>query len=131
MRVLLVDDDQATRFICRRVLARLQAGISIDEAEDATRALECLRSASYDAVLSDYRLGAGSGIDVLAAAREVQPTAFRALMTGFADPALQQLARQQAGVQAFIEKPMTSREFEVALRDRFLVPLAEQGRQEG
>lgn len=122
MRVLVVDDDRPTLFVCRRVLERLRPDLEIEEASDASGAMRMIRSQRFDGVLSDYRLGAASGLDVLALAREQQPKAFRALMTGFADPTLQAAARQQ-GVHAFIEKPMTSEEFHAVLRDRFLRPL--------
>lgn len=125
MRVLVVDDDEPTRMICRRVLERLSPGIRVEEASDGAAARELLRRERFDGILCDYRMGAVSGVDVLATARDQQPAAYRALMSGFADPALVDLARERADVHALIEKPMTSREFEDVLRLRFVEPMAQ------
>jgi response regulator RpfG family c-di-GMP phosphodiesterase len=131
MRVLLVDDDEPTRMICRRILMRLSPGLEVDEAQDGARAMDLLRGASFSGILCDYRMGHVSGLDVLRFALLHQPEAYRALMTGFADPALERAAREQAGVNAFIEKPMTSQEFESVLSARFLGPLLGRLRPEG
>lgn len=131
MRILLVDDDASTRLICRRVLQRLAKESIVEEAADGAAALEKLRGGAYDGILCDYRMGAVSGLDVLAAAGEAQPSAFRALMTGFADPTLVAKAHERASVHAFIEKPMTSREFEAVLQRDFLDPLRQARRPEG
>jgi CheY-like chemotaxis protein len=129
MRILLVDDDEPTRLICRRFLARLAGEpLDLEEAADGAAAMERLRSTAYDGILCDHRMGTVSGVDVLAFARERQPGAFRALMTGFADPSLVEAARARAAVDAFIEKPMTSREFEDVLQHRFLEPMMEAKR---
>lgn len=124
MRVLLVDDDDATRLLCRRVLLSVEPALSIMEAPDGTRALELLRAEAFDGILTDYRMGQVSGLDVLRTALVEQPAAYRALMSGFADPMLLRAAESQAQVHAFIEKPMTKDEFMRVLSDRFVGPMA-------
>lgn len=131
MRVLVVDDDEPTRMICRRVLERIAPGVRVEEATDGASACERIRAERFDGILCDYRMGAVSGLEVLATALAEQPSAYRALMTGFTDPALADTAREQGTVHAFIEKPMTSREFEDVLKQRFLDPMSELRRPAG
>jgi two-component system cell cycle response regulator CpdR len=119
--LLLVDDDESTRLMCGRFFRR-QARVEVVEAANGEEALDHLRSARFDCVLSDYRMGALTGIDVLAAAVELQPQARRVLMSGFADPALEAAARRRARIDAFIEKPLSMPDFERALL-REVLPL--------
>lgn len=122
VRLLIVDDDESMRLVCRRFFQRSppSRGIEITEAESGERALELLEEREFDCVLSDYRMGAVTGIAVLAHAMEKRPKAVRIMMTGFASEALQTEATVQAGVHEFLEKPMTNRELEDLLRERVL-----------
>lgn len=110
--------------ICRRVLERIAPDLRVEEATDGALACERIRAERFDGILCDYRMGAVSGLDVLATALAEQPSAYRALMTGFTDPALVEMARKHGTVHAFIEKPMTSLEFEDVLRKSFLEPMS-------
>ena len=124
MSVLIVDDDETMRFICRRFLSRLtDAGdLVIEEAASGEDAIEMLRDRPFDCVLSDYRMGAASGIDVLAFAKKERPKAVRILFTGFAAPAIHQEALHRASVHEFLEKPMTTPELEALLRAKMVEP---------
>lgn len=104
-RVLLVDDDPATRLIVRRALAR-DGKAQVDEAASGEEAIERLERDAFDCIVSDYRMGATTGIDVLAFAKGKQPQARRVLMSGFADPSLVERARREAAIHQFVEKPM-------------------------
>lgn len=133
--VLLVDDDETMRLICRRFLARCGEVREVQEAASGEEAIELLRARSFDCVLSDYRMGAVSGIDVLAFARANRPKSVRVLFTGFAAPAILQDAMMRAGVHEFLEKPMTTSELEALLREKlvepFLKPLAKRVQEAG
>lgn len=132
LRLLVVDDDETMRIVCRRFFTRQAslAGIAIDEAASGEAAIELLRDQDYDCVLSDFRMGAVSGIDVLAYALRERPRTIRILLTGFAAPAIQQQAVVKARVHEFIEKPMTTAGLEALLRERvveaFLEPMLNQ-----
>lgn len=121
-RLLLVDDDESTRLICRRLLKRLapETELEVVEATNGEEAIAALEAGRFDAVLSDYRMGVVTGIDVLDHARKRQPEALRVLMSGFADPAIVDGARRRAGIHDFIEKPMSNQEFQ-GLLERHLV----------
>lgn len=117
-RLLIVEDDDATRLVCARFFRKLGLpGLLVDEARNGEEAIAALERERYDAVLSDYRMGLVSGIDVLRAALEKQPDAARFLMSGFADPMIVTAAHEHAKVHAFIEKPMSNDELEAALRE--------------
>lgn len=121
-RLLLVDDDESTRLILRRFLESAREGLVVEEAANGEDAIRLLKERAFDAVLSDYRMGLITGIDVLQFALKTRPEAARVLMTGFADPALEGAARHRAQVHAFLEKPISTREFE-SLLEAHLFPL--------
>lgn len=114
-RVLLVDDDPATRLIVRRALAR-EGEARVDEAASGEEAIERLGREAFDCIVSDFRMGAVSGIDVLAFAKRKQPAARRVLMSGFADPGIVARAEQEASIHQFVEKPMGVTEFAHEIR---------------
>lgn len=120
MRLLLVDDDHSTRLILRRFLDRVQPPLEVEEAANGETAIQALEARRFDAVLSDYRMGVVTGLDVLAFALQRQPHAIRVLMTGFADPSLERAAHARAQVHAFLEKPMSTREFESILTEKLI-----------
>jgi DNA-binding NtrC family response regulator len=80
LHVLLVDDDENTRFLVRRALARLR--LQVSEAASAEEALEFLETNRVDAILSDYRMPGKNGVELLCIAKESQPRARRVLMSG-------------------------------------------------
>lgn len=137
VRVLIVDDDETMRLICRRFFAKCEiaSDLAVEEAASGEDAIEMLRNRPFDCILSDYRMGAVSGIDVLAFAKNERPKAVRILFTGFAVPAIHQAAMTQAQVHEFLEKPMKTQELEAMLREKmvepFLKPLVRRAAQAG
>ena len=122
IRLLIVDDDFTTRMMCRRFFVRSPPprGIAISEAESGEQAIEMLRDNEFECVISDYRMGAVTGIDVLAFVMENRPKTVRIMMSGFGSPKLVMAATAGARVHEFIEKPMTSGELEAILRETVL-----------
>ncbi len=116
-RILLVDDDATMRLIVRRIFAREAPMIEIVEAFDGEEAIVKLGAGEFDCVLSDYRMGAVTGTDVLAFALKNHPRTTRILMSGFADPRIAASARERAQIHEFIEKPMTTAELSVVIRE--------------
>jgi CheY-like chemotaxis protein len=66
-RVLVVDDELAVRKMLVTLLS--QAGVPCSAAADAREALTLLEKTNFQAVISDLRMGATSGLELL---REVR-----------------------------------------------------------
>ena len=64
LRVLYVDDETALLDIAKIFLERTE-GFSIDISESASAALELLKTAQYDAIISDYQMPEMDGIEFL------------------------------------------------------------------
>jgi DNA-binding NtrC family response regulator len=101
-RILIVDDEPHMR----RILA---STLSLDrhvttEAGGVSEAKAHISGEDFDAVLTDQKMGDGEGLDVLAAAREADPTLSIVFLTAFATIELAVKSMQQ-GAFDFITKP--------------------------
>jgi DNA-binding NtrC family response regulator len=81
-RVLFVDDEPRILTTMRMLF---RAHYETYFAEGGTQALELLRKQPVDVVVSDQRMPGMSGIELLRAARELNPNAMRILLTGYSD----------------------------------------------
>jgi DNA-binding NtrC family response regulator len=101
--ILVVEDKASLRTVLRKTLEARR--YSVDEAEDAYAARKALQSIRYLVVLTDLRLPAGSGFDVLRAALEVDPQMAVVVMTAFGtvDDAVQAM---KDGAADFLTKPV-------------------------
>jgi DNA-binding NtrC family response regulator len=70
-KVLIIDDEDDLRFILRGVLA--EEGFSVSEAANGTIGLESFRNDPPHAVLLDLNMPQMSGIDTLAAIKQINP----------------------------------------------------------
>ncbi len=80
-KVLVVDDQRSLRFTLAMMLRG--AGYETDEAADGAEGAELGARGAYDVVLTDLRMGARSGIDVLRAVKERQPMTEVLVMTAY------------------------------------------------
>ena len=122
VRVLLVDDDEATRFIVKRTLARMGAKLHVHEAGSAEEAITLLDRTRFDVVLTDFNMGTKNGVDVLCHALKHQPHARRALMSGTLPEAMLRAQASKECVQLAFEKPMEREAWEPLLREAFALP---------
>jgi DNA-binding NtrC family response regulator len=101
-RILIVDDERNMR----RVLAShlLQDGHLLTEAAGVAEALASLSAHQFDAVITDQKMSDGQGLDVLARAREMDPSLAVVLLTAFATVELAVESMRQ-GAFDFITKP--------------------------
>lgn len=70
-RVLVVDRARRVRLLVARALR--DAGYEVDDADDGGEALRRLALESYDALISDLRMPALSGLELLAAVKRLSP----------------------------------------------------------
>ncbi len=101
--ILIVEDKESLRTMLRKTLE--SRGYTVDEAADAYEARRRLSSLRYLVVLSDLKLPAGSGFDVLQAARESDPETPVLVMTAFGT--VEQAVRaMKEGAADFLTKPV-------------------------
>ena len=108
-RVLVVEDDKATRHALRALLD--DAGYVCDEASDGERAVAAMRDALFDLVVLDLGLPGMSGADVHRQLRKDPRTRFLPIvfLTAHSDRQVR-LAELEAGAEDFITKPYDAEE---------------------
>lgn len=112
-RILVVDDDVSMRLLIRRMLSRI--GIAnVTEAEGGAEALQLLAAAPVDLVLCDWNMPAMSGMELFQRARSLRSDLLFLMLTGRAD-AESQAAARNAGVAAFMVKPISAPELKIQL----------------
>jgi diguanylate cyclase (GGDEF)-like protein len=108
-RVLVVEDDEATRSALRALLD--DAGYVCDVAPDGERAVAVMRDALFDLVVLDLGLPGMSGADVHRQLRRDPRTRFLPIvfLTAHSDRQVR-LAELEAGAEDFITKPYDAEE---------------------
>jgi diguanylate cyclase (GGDEF)-like protein len=108
-RVLVVEDDEATRGALRALLD--DAGYDCDEAADGERAVAAMHDALFDLVVLDLGLPGMSGADVHRHLRQDPRTRFLPIvfLTAHTDRQVR-LAELEAGAEHFITKPYDAEE---------------------
>jgi CheY-like chemotaxis protein len=101
VKVLVVEDDGATRYIFSRQLS--QAGAIVTVVEDAKSALRVLCGESIDVLMVDLKLPGAEGLQLLA--RAPARSFVTIAVTTFADEEMRERAAA-AGFNAFLPKPV-------------------------
>ena len=106
-KVLVVDDQRSLRFTLAMMLRG--AGYETDEAADGAEGAELGARGAYDVVLTDLRMGARSGIDVLRAVKERQPMTEVLVMTAYGtiESAVEAM---RLGASDYLQKPFSEQE---------------------
>ena len=116
-RVLIVDDEAAILFAYKRLIER--EGIGVDSCASFEEALSLIQARSYRAIIADLRLtGTGNedGLEVLHAARDMQPEAGVIMVTGYGSPETRNAALS-LGAAHYFEKPVLPRVILAALME--------------
>jgi len=101
--LLLVEDKAELRGVLRKALER--AGWRMEEAGDATAAIEKVRGTRFLLVLTDLKLPGGSGLDVLRQVKEADPDIPVILMTAYGSVE-EAVTAMKEGAFDFIQKPV-------------------------
>ena len=102
-RILLVEDKESLRAVLRKTLEA--EGFGVDEAPDGRAALEKIRCDRFVMVLTDLRLPAASGHEVLKAAVATDPEMPVILMTAYGT-IRDAVSAMKAGAYDYLEKPV-------------------------
>jgi CheY-like chemotaxis protein len=99
-RVLLVDDN------CHGLVARKsvleEMGLLVSTAVSGEEALGLVSSADYDLLITDYRMAAMDGVELIRRARAAKPALKAILLSGFVEPL--GLTEQSTGADEVIAK---------------------------
>jgi two-component system OmpR family response regulator len=101
VRVLIVDDEIRIRLSVARVLSR--RGFLLDMAATLAEAASHLEANVYDAILLDWQLPDGVGIEFLRVIRQRQPRTFVLIITG-RDSSSDRLRAFDAGADDYVVK---------------------------
>ncbi|RMF86005.1 MAG: sigma-54-dependent Fis family transcriptional regulator, partial [Nitrospinota bacterium] len=112
-RILLVDDEQATRFGFFHYLSRV--GYDIHGVSSLAEAQEALSTHRWDGVILDLILPDGHGLDWIPQVREIYPDLPLIVITGRGDIPLAVEAMQR-GADHFLTKPVNLAELDIFLR---------------
>lgn len=112
MKILLADDDSSVRRVLQFKLEK--KGFKVDTAADGLQALEALKSAPFDLLLSDIRMPKIDGIELLNEAKSVQPNIKVILITAHAT-VNQAVQAVKLGAFDYITKPFEDEELFVAI----------------
>ncbi len=105
LRVLLVDDDNNIRVTLNVSLSDM--GHHVVAVASLKEAIEALKAGIFDLVLTDFRLGGPTGIDVIREARRIQPEVIMVVMTAYSsiENAIQVT---KEGAFDYLPKPFTN-----------------------
>ncbi|KMY66673.1 hypothetical protein AAU61_16310 [Desulfocarbo indianensis] len=129
--ILVIDDDEVARDSARVLLSRW--GYRVTLAETGEKGLEALKADPPDLLVVDLQMPGISGLEVLEAVREFDPTIICIMVTGFATLQSAMDAMKQ-GAYDFLPKPFSPDELKLAvnrgLERRFLEKEAQKLREE-
>ena len=105
-RILIVDDDETLLRALEMTFAA--RGKEVEARSTFETARKALRTARFDALLTDVRLGAFNGLQLAVIARDEQPHIRIVVFSGFSDPVLE--AEAHAVGAEYVVKPVTAAE---------------------
>jgi len=101
-RVMVIDDEE---IVCRRLRERLEReGLEVETFTESARAVDRLAEASFEVVVTDLKMKAPDGLDVLHHVRRTSPSTQVIIVTGYATIESSREA-EYGGVYGFVSKP--------------------------
>jgi signal transduction histidine kinase len=117
VRVLLIEDDEDDYLLTRDLFAALPAGVyHLDRVADFDSALQALDECQHDLYLIDYRLGAHTGLELIAEALARGCTAPLIMLTGQQEREVDLLAMQAGAVDFLVKDGLTAGVLERSMR---------------
>lgn len=111
--IVVIDDDQAMRFACRKILAK--AGYQVEDFEDGTSGLSAISALKPALVLVDLKMPGMSGMEVISRLHEIDPQIICIVITGYAtiDTAVEAM---KSGAYDFLPKPFSPDELRIIVK---------------
>lgn len=102
-RILVVDDDEGGRVSLAKILKK--ESFTVDESENASRAMELIRENEYDLVITDLKMAKMDGLELLKAVKLTKPGVQVILVSayGTVESAVEAM---KVGAFDFISKPL-------------------------
>lgn len=111
-RVVLVDDEEMI-LTSLRAFFELETDYEIATFTDPREAAGFFETERIDLVISDFLMPEMDGVELLAKAKETQPSATRILLTGFADKGNAIKAINIADIFYYVEKPWNNSDLKI------------------
>lgn len=116
--ILVVDDLAEIGDFFRALMRRMKEfDIHLTTETDSERALDLVRANQYDLIISDFRMRQVDGVEVLSGARRAHPDGLRVLMTGYNEIPTSMERIRQAGIDAYVQKPLRSQDILLLIFD--------------
>lgn len=113
--VLLVDDEPSVLRGYQRNIGQMFDTAIATSGEEALEMLK--KEDKYALIMSDYRMGGITGVELLRKARELRPNTVRMLITGYADVKISLDAINEGSVFRMLTKPCEQQSFYRAIED--------------
>lgn len=84
-KILIIEDEAAIRRVLTRILTEENPAYQVLEAEDGQKGLELIKKEDLDLVLCDIKMPKMDGMEVLQAARQLQPDLAFVMISGHGD----------------------------------------------
>ncbi|MFN3532555.1 MAG: response regulator [Candidatus Brocadia sp.] len=101
-KILLVDDEETLRWALHEALA--EEGYNVDNTGDGVNALEFIRKAHYDLVISDLRMPTMGGLQLISEIKKIRPDVKSIIITAYGSIETV-IEAMHIGVSDFITKP--------------------------
>ncbi len=119
-RIMVVDDDQSIRALCRKILEN--EGFETDEACDGLEAIDRIKRFMPDAIVLDNEMPNLNGLECTRRLKQNEDTRDIPIMMASADSGLEPIeAGLLAGVYAYVAKPYKRCEFVTQVRNMVAV----------
>lgn len=112
-RILFVDDDPDMRSVFRRSFR--YTGAQIDIASTPARAIEMAEESEYSVVVTDLQMPGMTGLDLIEALWQTQPTTSFVLVTGLMDLNLPTNQPSARAISSMVRKPWLPDQLDVAM----------------
>mgnify|MGYP001225599899 CR=1 FL=1 len=104
-RILVVDDERSVLLVTHRTLVRLGDGYEVVAAQNGREALDRIREAPFDLVITDLKMPEMDGVALTEAIRELCPDTIVIWMTAYGCGSLMDAAARLM-VYGCLEKPV-------------------------